>query len=274
VLLPRFLTALVGAPVLLLSVWLGGLPFLFLVLGIVLLGAREFYRLAEEGGYATYPLIGFVCCGLTVLSVFINGQSFGQVTDNQATPALMALFVAAILMRSLYVGPRETSLSEWSVTFFGIIYVGWSLSHLVLLRDLRPYGFYATLLLFCLIWAEDICAYLVGMRIGKRRIAESISPKKTWEGTIGGLFAAIVISLLFQMSVLREALGPIEAVGLAIVTGILAFSSDLAESVLKRTAGVKDSSVLLPGHGGILDRFDSFVLATPFFYYYWAFLKH
>ena len=129
-------------------------------------------------------------------------------------------------------------------------------------------------MLFALIWVEDITAYAIGSRWGSHKIAESISPKKSWEGTIAGLIGAAAVGALFQLTLLKQQLRLTEAIGLALIVGILAFASDLGESVLKRGAGAKDSSQLLPGHGGVLDRFDSFLLTAPFYYYYWAFLKH
>lgn len=273
-LLPRALTALIGLPLLIAAIYFGSFPFFFVILGIILLGLREFYFLAESGGYGTYPWIGLVGGGLLTLSIYFNGVSFGQLTDNQLTSAFIGMMLIVIVTRSLWRGPADTSLSEWSVTLMGLFYVAWSLSHLLLLRDLRPQGLPATFLLFTMIWVEDVTAYMVGVRFGRRRIAEAISPRKTWEGTLAGLGGAVLAAIAFQQTVLRTQLRVPEAIILALGTGILAFLSDLGESLLKRGAGVKDSSLLLPGHGGILDRFDSFILTAPFFYYYWAFFKH
>ena len=273
-LLPRVLTGLVGGALLLAAIYFGSLPFLFVVLGIVLLGVQEFYDLARETGYPSYPRLGLLAGGLVVLSVFLNGVSFGQVADNHTTSALLGVILIAIVFHSLMKGPAETSLSEWGITLLGIFYVAWSLSHLLLIRDLRPGGREITFLLFALVWVEDSAAYAVGSRWGRHKIAPSISPKKSWEGTLAGLAGAAIVGSLFQVCLLRQQLHLGEAIGLSLLVGILAFASDLGESVLKRGAGVKDSSPLLPGHGGVLDRFDSFFLAAPFYYYYWAFLKH
>jgi phosphatidate cytidylyltransferase len=273
-LFPRLITAILGLPLLVAGIYFGSLPFFFLLLGITFLALREFYFLAGENGYPTFPWLGLLAGGLIIFSVFLNGTSFGSVTENQLTAALISLVIIALAFRSLSRGPSETLLSEWGVTCFGLFYVAWPLAHLLLIRDLRPEGQAVTFLLFVLIWAEDIVAYLIGMRWGRHPIAPAISPKKTWEGTIAGLIGAVGVAVGFQQTVLRQQLHLTEAVGLGLATGILAFASDLSESLLKRTAGVKDSSLLLPGHGGILDRFDSFLLSAPFFYYYWAFLKH
>jgi phosphatidate cytidylyltransferase len=239
----------------------------------VLIGVREFYSLARETGYPCYPAIGLAASAVMVLSVYLNGVSFGQATENQLTSAMIGLFLIVIVCRSLVRGPQETSLSEWSVTFMGLFYVAWSLSHLILIRDLRPGGRNITYMLFALIWAEDIMAYAIGTRWGRHKIAESISPKKSWEGTIAGLVAAVGVAVAFQATIFRHELKVTEAAGLALLVGLLAFVSDLSESVLKRGASAKDSSQILPGHGGVLDRFDSFLLTAPFYYYYWAFLK-
>jgi phosphatidate cytidylyltransferase len=273
-LLPRFLTALVGAPLFLAALFFGGLPLFFVVLGIVWLGVREFYTLAEETGYPCYSIFGQIVAILWLASIFVNGGSIGVSIDNLGTPAVLTLIFIALIARSILRKPSETSLSEWSVTFFGLFYVAWSLSHLLLLRDLRPNGMGIVFFLVSIIWTADTLAYLVGVRFGKRRIAEAVSPKKSWEGTLAGLMGAALVGLVFQSTLLRLVLNPLEAVLLSIGTAVVALISDLGESLLKRGAGVKDSSLLLPGHGGILDRFDSFILAAPFFYYYWAILKH
>ncbi len=128
-----------------------------------------------------------------------------------------------IVGRSLSRGPADTSISEWSVTLLGIFYVAWSMSHLLLIRDLRPGGREITFMLFALIWVEDITAYAIGSRWGRRKIAESISPKKTWEGTIAGLMGAVGVGALFQITLLHQQLRLTEAMGLGLIVGILGF---------------------------------------------------
>ncbi len=272
-LLPRIMTILVALPFILAAISMGSLPFFFLVLGVVLLGLREFYFLAEESGYPCFRWIGLAAGMLMASSVFLNGTALGALTENQATSALTALILAGLVLRSLVRGPSETLLSEWGVTFFGVIYVAWTFSHVLLLRDLRPYGQALTFFLFLMIWVADIVAYLVGSQWGRHRIAAAISPKKTWEGTLGGVLGAMAVAVGFQMTLLHPQMKLPEALLVGGSVALLALVSDLGESLLKRSAGVKDSSPLLPGHGGVLDRFDSFFLTAPLFYYYWAFFK-
>lgn len=273
-LLPRLITALIGGALFLASVYFGSLPFFFVVLAVVLLGIREFYAIAQETGYPCYPLIGQVCSALFVVSVYVNGFAFGQMAENQISSALLSLFLIFIVSRSLVKGPKDTSLSEWSITFMGIVYIAWSLSHLVMIRDLRPGGRAITYFLIAMIWAADTFGYFIGKRWGKHKIAESISPKKSWEGTIASLAGAGIVAVMFQLFLLKRDITLFQAVMLSIVITVLGLLSDLGESILKRGAGMKDSSQLLPGHGGILDRFDSLLLTAPFYYYFWTFLKH
>lgn len=272
--LPRVMTGVVGVPLLLAAIYFGSLPFFFVILAIVLLGLREFFALAQETGYSCDPLVGTVLGGLLTVSVFLNGLGFASLTENQLTASVLSVAIVLVITKSLWKGPADTTLSDWSVTLFGILYVAWTLSHLLLLRDFRPRGEWVTLFLFVTIWGSDIMAYVVGKRWGRRLIAESISPKKTWEGTIAGALCGVVVGSVFHFTPLKPVLSVQEGMMVGLVVSILGFFSDLGESMLKRGAGAKDSSQLLPGHGGILDRFDSFLLAAPVYYYYWAFLKH
>ncbi len=273
-LLPRFLTALVGIPLFLAAVYFGGLPFFFLMLGVVWLGVREFYALAQETGYPCFPWLGQACALFFMISIYLNGGSIGASLDHLGTPAVFALILIALIARSLLRPPTDTTLSEWAVTLFGLFYVVWPLSHLMLLRDLRPNGQHAAFVLLIIIWASDTAAYFVGKRWGRHPLAERISPKKSWEGALAAVTAAMLVGVAYQMAFLRSVFSPFELALLAFVTSAIAVVSDLGESILKRGAGVKDSSTLLPGHGGILDRFDSFLLAAPFFYYYWAIFQN
>src|SRR4051812_24068265 len=122
-LFPRLLTGVVGAILILGSIYFGKLPFLFVVLGLVMLAVRKFYVLAEQTGYPSYPTLGLVASVLVVFSFFLSGVSLGQVTDNQTTSAILALLMILIVTRSLTKGPADTSLSEWGMTLLGVFYV-------------------------------------------------------------------------------------------------------------------------------------------------------
>lgn len=273
-LIPRLLTGIIGGALLLGAIYVGGVGFYLVILGISLVALREFYALCRGTGYAVSLPVGLIGGFLITTSIYLNGVSWGALTDNQGTALVLALLILALVIQGLVKGPSNGRVSEWSVTLFGMLFVSGALAHLILLREMRPMGQMATFLLFGIVWAADTCAYTVGMRWGKHPLAASISPKKTWEGLAGGLVGAIFVALLFHACYFKAALGIPEAIGLAAVMTIIALASDLAESLIKRGADAKDSSNLLPGHGGLLDRFDAFLLAAPFYYYYWAFFKH
>ena len=163
---------------------------------------------------------------------------------------------------------REGAFISWAWTLGGILYVGWLLSYFVGLRGLedgRNWVFLAILVTF----GSDTAAYFVGKALGRHKLAPRISPGKTWEGTIAGFAGAIVISLLFTLSTpLQLPIGYGQAVLLGFLISLFGQLGDLAESLLKRNTGVKDSGSLLAGHGGFLDRIDSIVFAGVVVYYY------
>jgi len=149
------------------------------------------------------------------------------------------------------------------------------LGHLLLLRDLRLVagegnrfvGREIVFFLFITIWSVDIGAWLIGRSFGRFPLAPRLSPKKTWEGALGGTLVGCAVGWFMRETFLESALGPVEAILYAFLIAVFAQMSDLMESMIKRSFGAKNSSELLPGHGGILARFDSFIFAAPFFYY-------
>jgi len=273
-LLPRVLTALFAGAFVLGAIYMGGLPFFIVILGISLVALREFYALCRNTGYSTSEPVGLVSGALLTTSIFFNGVAWGSITDNQGTAFLIAILILALIVQGLFRGPSDLRISEWSVTLFGVLLVSGSLAHLILLRDLRPAGQAATFMLFAMIWAADTFAYFIGVRWGKHKLVAAISPKKSWEGLIAGLVGSAATAMIFRGLIFKSSMSWVEAILLGLVIGVLALISDLAESVIKRGANAKDSGQLLPGHGGLLDRFDSFLLTAPFYYYYWAFFKH
>ncbi|MDE2238176.1 MAG: phosphatidate cytidylyltransferase, partial [Elusimicrobia bacterium] len=153
-----------------------------------------------------------------------------------------------------------------AAALFGAIFLGWMPAHLALLRDLRPHGERLTYMLFLAVWGCDSSAYLVGSAFGKHPLAARISPRKTWEGAAAGCLAAGLVVFAFRAAS-PGLLSVPRALLVAASIGILGQLSDLVESLIKRSLGAKDSGALLPGHGGMLDRFDSLLLAAPAVYY-------
>lgn len=254
VLKTRFLTAFVLIPLILGSVYVGGLVFFALVAGALLLAGKEFFAMARAAGYATQPISGLGMIALLLLYVYAPADSLRAILAG----VLIVTLVGGILR------PVEGWLAGWALTLAGALYVGGLGVYFLLVRQL-PAGMFWTMLALVTAWATDTGAYLVGTRIGRHKFFPRISPKKTWEGAIGGCVAApltaLALGALFALPLAHCAL-------LGILIGVAATLGDLAESLLKRQTGVKDSSNLVPGHGGLLDRLDSLLFTAVVTYYY------
>ncbi|MDX1430242.1 MAG: phosphatidate cytidylyltransferase, partial [Rhodothermales bacterium] len=194
-------------------------------------------------------------------SVFPLPLAFGAV-------AIAVLFVAS----HLWSRPANP-LQSVSMTLFGIAYPTLMLTYLVDIRSgaeaaVGPSGaFWLTLTVFVLVWVSDTAAYYVGRAFGRRKLAPTISPNKTWEGSAAGGVAAIAAAVGLGMTALPF-LPPAHCIAVGIICGVVGQLGDLAESRIKREVGVKDSGTILPGHGGILDRFDALTIAAPLTYFY------
>jgi len=272
--LPRILTALVLAPLFVWVLWLGGLPFLTFLFFLVLLALWEFHAMAEEGGHPTQGWWGIFLGLLTASAFILSGHRPESPFAAQAPAFALTLSAAGAVGREMARRDKSLSMVRLGMTAAGLLIVAWPLSFLALLREGRgPGGLYslgrdATFFLVGLIWAQDTVAWAVGRAIGRHRMAAVISPKKSWEGAFAGLAAAALVGWGLREAFFPLLFGRGESVVVAVCAGAVAQGSDLAESLLKRCFGVKDSSNLLPGHGGVLDRFDSFLFSAPFLYFY------
>lgn len=272
---PRILTALIGAPLVLFTIWCGNLPYLVFTLGITFLALWEFYTLSELGGYPAQRWPGLILGLFLVFSFYIGGSFTRSVPHNPGVPFLLTLIGLCLFLIEFERPDKGLSLLRISTTLLGLFIVAWPFSHLLLIRDLRlddsthfAVGRDLTYLAFGILWVQDIGAWLVGNLVGKRRMSPAISPRKTWEGAVGGVLFCVLFGLLFREILLKEVFGRGETILISLGLSVLAQVSDLAASFLKRSFGMKDFSSLLPGHGGILDRFDSFLFSIPLFYYY------
>lgn len=273
--LPRILTALVLAPVFLWVLYLGNVPFLAFMFILILLALWEFSQIAEEGGYATQGWSGIGAGALVALSMVFPGIRPTVPFSMQAPALAVMLALLLLVFREMVRKDKGLSILRLAMSLTGILLIVWPLGYFALLRELRGTsgstmngGYYASVFLVVLIWTQDTAAYAVGRAFGKHRLAPAISPKKSWEGAVGGLLAGVLISLALRELFMAELFGRGEIVVMSTILGALAQMSDLTESLMKRCFGVKDSSSLLPGHGGVLDRFDSFLLTAPFLYFY------
>jgi len=266
----RVLTALWGIPLLSAVIWFGEPWFTILIAVWGVLAVLEFYRLVAAAKAPPLIYFGLIWTVLFILSrnSYLLSTLEPHFDLSLITPLLLASAVTLSLIRLLLRPQRETAFLRWAWTIAGMLYVGWLLSHLVALRGLddgRNWIFFALFATF----ASDTAAFFVGRAVGKHYLAPAISPGKTWEGAIAGVFGAITTGLLFT---LPSPLSLHFSYGQAILLGLLvsAFGQlgDLVESLFKRNMGVKESGRLVPGHGGILDRMDSIVFAGIIVYYY------
>jgi phosphatidate cytidylyltransferase len=237
----------------------------FLIIQIVVLASLlEFYNLASRRKLAPQKVIGFILALLIAASFYFEALSLE-----------LALFVALLIL-GIYFIPAMNTLEKMMVfpsavalTFFGAIYLSFTLNHFYYLRvEKGPFWIY---FLFAVIFIGDTGAYVVGKLIGRHKMAPLASPHKTWEGSIGGVVTACLGGVAAQQILLPDAVWWKAAV-FAFIIHMVAQMSDPLESLFKRAAGVKDSSNVLPGHGGLLDRIDSLILAAPFFYYLLKFI--
>ncbi len=256
----RVITALLGIPLLITIIWFGEPWFTILVALWGLLAAFEFYRMAATSRVS--PLTYF---GLIWTLLFIIRPHFD---DTALTPLLLTSAIILSLIWLLLRRQKDGAFIGWAWTMGGILYIGWLLSHFVTLRGLDDGRNWVFLALFST-FASDTAAFFVGRALGKHRMAARISPGKTWEGAIAGVFGAMIVSLLFTLSTpLQLPLIYWQALLLGLLVSVFGQLGDLVESLLKRNTGVKESGRLIPGHGGVLDRIDSIVFAGIVVYYY------
>ncbi len=241
--------------------------FYLLVVTVALVGVREFLSMSHPGD-AVAQAVGVVVGAAASVAVFLHG-------DDART--LVTVFVAAPMVGPLFtlirLGAIESAALRACALGFGPLFVAVPLTLLALMRRTLGAGVGPGVVLLCLglAWFADTSAYFAGRFLGRRKLYEAVSPKKTVEGAIGGLLGSVVWALLGSLWFLRGALPLAHAVPLAIVAGVLGQAGDLAESLLKRSTGIKDSGDIVPGHGGVLDRVDALLMtsAVVFLYTQW-----
>jgi phosphatidate cytidylyltransferase len=300
----RVLVALVAIPVILWLTMLGGYFFFFLIAAISSLALYEFYGLAEAKGAAPLKTLG-LAAGVLVNIVFIYERfqvdiyqfffdhfnvHLSLFSQHQLLTVVLLKFLLLTMLIELFRTKGSPTINI-ATTILGVLVISLCFGTLIFLRELFPYGFpvhkfyaadltndrllvqidrwggYTVIAVFATIWICDTAAYFGGKTFGKHKLFEKVSPNKTWEGAVFGFIFSILTMVTAKIFVLGY-LAYRHAIVLGVIIGVFGQLGDLIESRFKRDAGVKDSSTLIPGHGGVYDRFDSLVYISPIVYLY------
>ncbi len=264
----RVIVALIGAPLAILIIWYGDAALATLLGVLSAIAAWEFYRIARGGEHRPIAPLGIVIAAC--IPLVVHAQSLGLIRVPFSVPILVTLFTVAV---ALFVrAPTERPLGAVAITLFGAVYTGGMLSFAYSLRYFdyvvgQAAGTVVVVFPLILTWASDIGAYFVGRFIGGPKLMPSVSPGKTVSGAIGGILTTVLVAWLYHkyalIPIASLALRPMALIGVAVALSVVGQIGDLVESQFKREGHVKDSSNLLPGHGGVLDRVDALLFTFP-----------
>lgn len=264
-LVKRILVALALLPVGIFLVAVGGWVYFWGVVIILALAAREYAQLFHAGQH--HPSSLLVVGGTAALILGRAGNGFASL------PWLVSLLILLSMAYHLYTFERgrEQAAADFGITLAGILYFGWIGGYFISVFRLAE-GHWWVVAILLMVWAADTAAYFVGKNFGRRKLCPRLSPKKTWEGYLGGVAASTLAGALLAIVGKSSGLGPvgfsvIQGVVMGLVLGMLPTLGDLGESMIKRQAGKKDSGNILPGHGGVFDRIDSWLWAIVIGYY-------
>lgn len=264
----RIITGVIGICLVAFVIQTGGTVFALCVTLLALIAWVEYARAFASHDRSISLTLGLLAILLLNLCTW---QGNGEELFAIATAAMMLILLKSVLLHG------KDSLEEAAFSMLGVFYIGLTFAHMILLRfagaEITVQTFAGDMSLGCAFlwitflgtWASDTFAYFVGYICGKHKLCPAISPKKTVEGFIGGLLGTIIVVTALGVSLNYDLL---TMAGLGLCMGIIAPLGDLVESVVKRYAGVKDSGKIIPGHGGILDRFDSVMFTAPIVYYF------
>src|SRR6185312_10538027 len=262
--LARVVTALVLAPTVVLLVWFGPPALLTAIAALVaILALVEFLKLGERSGFRAFPNWTIVCAAAIFFVQYATGLTETRTFAGGVFSLDLVFIVFLLGAAGIILGmkrPLHEALPAISVSSAGLLFIALPFSYLVRLDEIEVRGRQFVLFTLCLIWAGDIVAYFVGRSIGRVKMAPALSPKKTWEGAAGNVIASLAVGYGFAVWMHADIAVMLPIAAVANIAGQM---GDLLESSYKRGASVKDSSGLLPGHGGMLDRIDSLILAAP-----------
>ena len=258
----RSIVSTLGIPEILLFIWLGGIWFAFFILAVMVLALYEFYQIAKLKN--TYPIIWIgLLASLVIAYFYYYKPTINLIYFYSIIVALIMLVLFVELFRN-----KPNPTENIGITIGGILYIPLLVGALIGIRNFDSVnGTHFTFALFISIWICDSAAYIAGKKFGKKKIYPRVSPNKTVVGSVAGLiFAFITYIVMDKIGFIRFDLDILQITILAVISGVFGQAGDFVESLFKRDANVKDSGVLLLGHGGVLDRFDSLIIASPLVY--------
>lgn len=252
----RLISGIVLVIIALATIFSGSWILFFTLLAVSLIGMRELYKVMKvsDEHVTVLELVGYLGAVLYYIAMKADFGNYGT----------MAIIISMILILFVYVfGYPKYHAEQVMAAFFGVVYVAVMLSFIYLTRSL-PDGKFLVWLIFLCSWGCDTCAYCVGMLIGKHKMAPVLSPKKSIEGAVGGVAGAALLGVIYAAATQGKMA---EYALICAVGALISMVGDLAASAIKRNQNIKDYGKLIPGHGGILDRFDSVIITAPVIYY-------
>lgn len=268
----RIISGVIAIILLILVVYLGGVAIGLAVFLLALAGIHEFYKALEKGGHKPLFLLGYLSCLPLLYLALIKVPGFQQVINLQEQTLLLIAVTVFILVSVMFCfilfSDGRYTIIDIAISLFGAFYVIFLFAFVTLTRNMEK-GYLYIWLIFIGAWATDTCAYFTGVTLGKTKILPKISPKKSLEGSIGGVVGCTLLMLVFgwffkdivQVSMVHYVI-------LGIICGLISQIGDWSASAVKRTTGIKDFGNIMPGHGGVLDRLDSILFVAPTVYFY------
>jgi phosphatidate cytidylyltransferase len=254
----RLITGIVAGAVFLGLCFLGGWSYQLLLAGMALIGFYEFVKMTGVRVFGGTAILGYAAVACYMIPWSLLGVN-PWLSWEQGIWLLLLLFLLVTVFSK-----NKQDIKITSLLFTGIVYIGMGFSYMAVARAAGDgHGLFWTFLLLCCIWGSDAGAYFVGRSFGRNKLWPAISPNKTVEGALGGVLISIVISIVFAIFV-PDLLTYGRALLIGLSCAVLGQLGDLVQSAYKRVYGIKDSGSLLPGHGGILDRCDSWIIVFPF----------
>ena len=264
----RVVSAVILVLIIVILLWWGEIPFMVGIALIAFGGLWEFYSTFSRHGYKPATLLSMAAgSSLPVIAFFLR--------DSQdLTPMVLAiaLYVPVLFAWCIFRRGSESPTTDISVSLLGVVMIGFCLAHFVLMLGLdKGIPWTVPFTVIVMVWICDAVAYLAGSALGRHKMAPRISPGKSWEGFIAGTIAVFIAAYVLYLTVNRDWLSLGVSMELAVIVSIFAPLGDLSESTVKRELGIKDMSSLIPGHGGIMDRFDSMFFTATVAYYFLRF---